>query len=285
LRGWVAATLLACVPATALADEAPAFWYLQIDNDVAFHTDRWYTSGVRIARVQPEGARAWEFGLVQEIYTPEAERFVPGTMDRAPAARLMLSGARHETGPACLQTIEIGVGVNGPAALGEQAQNIVHKVVPGPEVDWDRQQGNRADVQVTYSRSDRFSEVTLNYGAVLGTVRSFAHAGAQLNMGVPIATPLLRFAPTPPQLRGLTGWGGFAGVSARAVANDRLLDTGYDETLGAPSRKRVVGRFAGGVGLAERWGSVSLTLAIDSREFAEQRVAQPFGSLLVHLDF
>lgn len=284
MRGWIAAALLAGASAPALAGEAP-YWYLQLDNDVAFHTDRWYTSGLRIARVQPDGVRAWEFGLLQEIYTPEAKVFVPGTMDRAPAARLMLSGARHETGPACFQTIEIGVGVNGPAALGEQAQDFVHRFIPGPEVDWDRQDSNRADLQLTYSRSDRFAEATLNYGVVLGTVRSFVHAGAQVNMGVPIATALLRFAPTPPPIRGMTGWGGFAGVSARAVANDHLLERGYDEALGAPSRKRVVGRFAGGVGLVERWGSVSLTLAIDSREFEEQRVAQPFGSLLVHLDF
>jgi hypothetical protein len=284
LKELAVAALLAGVTAPALADDA-AFWYVQVDNDVVFHTDRWYSSGVRIARVQPDGPRAWEFGLVQEIYTPEAENFVPGTMDRAPAARLFLSGARHETGPACFQTIEVGVGVNGPSARGEQSQKVVHKIVPAPDVNWDREEGDRADIQLNYSRSDRFSDVTLNYGGVVGTIRSFAHAGVQANFGLPVGAPLLRLAPTPPQYRGLTGWGGFVGVSARAVANDRLLDRGYDETLGAPSRKRVIGRIAGGVGLVQRWGSVSFTLAMDSREFDEQRVAQPFGSLVVHLDF
>lgn len=284
MRGWFAAALLAGASAPALAAEDP-FWYVQIDNDVVFHTDRWFSSSVRIARVQPDGPRAWEFGLVQEIYTPEAKNFVPGMMDRAPAARLYLSGARHETGPACFQTIEVGIGVNGPSALGEQGQKIVHAIVPAPDVDWDRQEGDRADLQLTYSRSDRFPDVTLNYGGVAGTIRSFAHAGVQANFGVPIAAQLLRFAPTPPQFRGLAGWGGFVGVSARAVANDRLLDRGYDETLAAPNRKRVIGRIAGGVGLVERWGYVSLTLAMDSREFDEQRIAQPFGSLVVHLEF
>ncbi|HEY2628920.1 MAG TPA: lipid A-modifier LpxR family protein, partial [Usitatibacter sp.] len=63
-RGWAIA---ACALATAaFADDDAARWYLRVDNDVAFHTDRWYTSGVRIARVKD----ALEWGLTQEIYTP-----------------------------------------------------------------------------------------------------------------------------------------------------------------------------------------------------------------------
>ena len=81
------------------------------------------------------------------------------------------------------------------------------------------------------------------------------------------------------------GWGAFVGLSARGVARDELLKRGYDETLEPPTRNKFVGRLAAGGGVSDRWGTVSLTLALDSREFKQQRVAQPFGSVVVHLDF
>ena len=64
MEGVTAGCLAAC-----------AIWYAQIDNDVAFHTDRWYTSGVRVARAHKlaEGKYA-EFGILHEAYTPDPER-------------------------------------------------------------------------------------------------------------------------------------------------------------------------------------------------------------------
>lgn len=281
----LAGALLALVSSVACADELP-YWYLQVDNDVFFHTDRWYTSGVRIARVQPDGDRKWEWGLVQEIYTPEAKHYVPPDIDRAPTARLYLSAARHDSGPACFQTLELAAGVRGPGAGGERTQDTVHRAVPGPEVHWDHQDpDNHFDAQFSAARSDRVGDFTFNYGAVLGTTRILAHAGVQVNVGVPMLAPLLRFAPTPPAVGGPPGWGGFLGLSARSVARDELLSRGYDETLEPPTRNKRIGRLVAGGGVADGWGSLSLTLALDSREFKQQRAAQPFGSLVVHLDF
>ena len=79
------AAMFACLSLGACADDAA--WYLQLDNDVVFGTDRWYTSGVRLARVARHESHAIELGLLQEIYTPEAKRFTFGTVDRPPAAR------------------------------------------------------------------------------------------------------------------------------------------------------------------------------------------------------
>jgi hypothetical protein len=280
-----AAALLALASLGAHANGEP-YWYLQLDNDFFFHTDRWYTSGVRIARVQPDGDRKWEWGLVQEIYTPEAKHYEPLDIDRGPTARLYLSAARHESGPACFQTLELAAGVRGPAAQGERAQNAVHQVISGPEVAWSHQDpDNHFDAQFSAARSDRVGDFTFNYGAVLGTTRILAHAGAQMNVGVPMLAPLLRFAPTPPVVGGAPGWGGYLGLSARGIARDELLNRGYDETLEPPTRNKLVGRLAAGAGVSDRWGTVSLTLALDSREFRQQRIAQPFGSIVVHLDF
>ena len=262
-----------------------AGWYLQVDNDVLFGTDRWYSSGVRIGHVHRAGEHDWEWGVLQEIYSPEGKYFEPGTVDRAPIGRLLLYGARHETGPACLQTIEVALGVRGRGALGERATHYIHQVISAPYVDWDREAASHFDAQASMVQSRRYGPVTAHLGGVVGDTRVFGHAGAQLDWGTPIASPVMRFAATPPSAASAPSWGAFVGVSARAVARDVLLDRSYDAALPAPSRENVVGRFAAGVGITRAWGSVSLTAAVDTREFEGQRKPQGFGSLVVHVDF
>ena len=280
----VAAFLLAFASAVALAQGAPR-WYLQLDNDVPFGTDRWYTSGVRLARVQDHGNHALEWGLLQEVYTPEAKKFAPGAVDRAPAARLLASIARHDTMGRCLQTLEMAIGVRGPAAQGRRATDLVHRLIAAPEVDWTREEPNRIDIQLAAVRSAGVGSAVMHYGAVVGSERTFAHAAAELRLGTEIASPLLRFAATPPPAAGPAGWGAFVGVGTRAVARDELLSRGYDAQLPAPTRERVVGRVAAGVGAVRAWGSALFALAIDTREFHGQRVPHRFGSLVIHVDF
>jgi hypothetical protein len=283
-RGLAALAAAFGLPAGA-ADLDAARWYLQVDNDVAFHTDRWYTSGVRIGRVAPHGDHEIEWNLLQEIYTPEAKYFSRGTVDRAPSGRLLLGVARHDRGAACFQTRELAVGVRGPSAEGERATDAVHRLVPAPEVDWRREEGDRVDAQLTAARSQRFGEATLHVGGVAGNTRIFAHAGAQWDFGATLDSPVMRFAATPPPRAGDDAWGAFVGVSARVVGRDELLDRPYDPATAAPDLRRGVARIAAGVGLVRKWGSVMHALAADTREFAEQRTGQRFGSLTVHLDF
>ena len=103
MRGRLAAGLFLLAAAPAAHADEDARWYLQIDNDVVFGTDRWYTSGARVARV----ADGIEWGVAQEIYTPDAKHWTPGTIDRIPTARLLASVARHDT--ACGQSESHGV--------------------------------------------------------------------------------------------------------------------------------------------------------------------------------
>ena len=283
MRG-LACAVLAGASLAALAQDPPR-WYLQIDNDVAFATDRWYTSGMRLARVQDRGDHALEWGLLHEVYTPEAKKFAPGTVDRAPAARLLASIARHDTMGQCFQTLELALGVRGPAAQGRRATDLVHRWVPAPEVDWTREEPNRLDVQMAAVRSVGLGDAVVHCGAVVGSERSFAHGAAHWRIGADMAPQLLRFAATPPPAAGPAAWGAFVGMGARAVARDHLLSRGYDAELPAPARERVVGRFAAGVGTVRPWGSALFALALDTREFDGQRVPHRFGSLVIHVDF
>jgi hypothetical protein len=282
----LAAALLAGSAGAFAADEG-ARWYLQIDNDVVFGTDRWYTSGVRLARVASHGDHEVEWGLTQEVYTPEAKRFAPGVTDRLPSARLLLSAARHDRLATCFQTIELALGVRGPSARGRESTDLIHQVIPAPEVDWSQQEGDRFDGQVAFVRSHSFRPLVLHYGASLGSQLALAHVGAELRTGAgagpEISTGLMRFASTPPLAQG-RGWGAFAGLSARVIARNELLQRGYGD--GAPiERNRFVSRLAAGLTWAQGWGSVAFTLAQDSREFEGQRTPHRFGSLAVHVGF
>ena len=102
---------------------------------------------------------------------------------------------------------------------------------------------------------------------------------------VPVTPPSVASVPTPPPAAGRGTWSGFVGVSARAVVQDRLAERSYDPFVAEPAHELAVGRLAVGIGAVYPWGSVSLSAAMDTREFERQREAHRFGSLMVHLDF
>lgn len=285
-----AVLLAACLAAFGARSAEPARWYLQVDNDVVFHTDRWYSSGVRVARVAGEGPDATEWALAQAVWTPEAKRFVPGTVDRAPTARLDGHFAWHHRDEALFQTIELGLGVRGRGAYGEQATRAIHRIVSAPAVDWSREVPSELDASAAITRTHLAGPFALHYGAVAGNQLSFAHGGVEWRVGATTApfSSLLRHAATPPFVVGATaspGWGAFVGASVRGIARNRLLDRPYDEATAAPTRRDGVGTAAAGVSTAAGWGSVVFTLAVESREFSQQRVPQRFGSLVLHVPF
>jgi lipid A 3-O-deacylase len=289
-----AAVALAVAAQAAHGQTGEGGWYTQVDNDVVYGTDRWYTSGVRIAKVVPRGDRQLEFGLLQEIYTPEAKR--ANAIDRPTAARLLATLACHDRGAGDWTTVELDLGVTGPAALGRQAQDFVHRFVPAPHEDWSHQRSNRVDAQLAWVRSVDLAElsekaphVVAHYGVVAGNQIAFAHGGLELRFGrgaaMALATPLLRFAATPPVAKADGSWSAFLGASVRAVARNHLLDFAPGLENPPARRKAIVQRFLGGVAWTGRFASVTFSLANDTREFVGQRRDHGFGSVTLLLPF
>jgi lipid A 3-O-deacylase len=276
-----AAALLAVGVAHAADDEAR--WYVRIDNDVAFETDRWYSSGVRIARVR----QGWELALEQDVYTPEGKR--RDIVDRSPTARLVASLARHYEGEGSLLTLEADAGVRGPSAQGKQATAAIHHVVHAPFVDWSRQLPDRFDGSLIFARTQALGALPLraHFGATVGTQLTFAHAGIEARIGDPRApsSAMLRFAATPPFATGASGWGAYVGASARAVGRNELVGPDYYTGLDDVARKDEVTRIATGLTWSAPWGAVVFDLVQDSREFEGQRTPQRFGSLALHFAF
>lgn len=279
----LAAALIACVALPAAAQH-PARWYLRIDNDAFFDTDRWYSSGLRLARVLPHGDHEIEIGLAQEIYGPEVKKYELGVIDRAPSARLHLYGARHDRSPSLFQSVEVALGVRGPGALGKQVTDFIHRIIAARDIVWSRQESNRFDGFVAGARSHGGKWHALHYGAVLGNEVTFAHAGAELHFGAPgSAAAVLRHAATPP---GETrGWGGFLGLSVRGVARNEMLRRQYTAFAPELERRNTVTRGAAGVGWSGPGMELAFALVQESREFEGQRVPHRFGSLTLHAAF
>lgn len=299
IRRFLGALLLvASFAAAAQAERGKgADWYLQVDNDVVFHTDRWYSSGVRIARVSHDV----EWGIAQELYTPDVQHGPPGAPDRAPTARLLATLDQHFRGEFAYQTVGIALGVRGPSALGEQTQKLAHRIVPsGANIDWTREmRPDRYDASVVWTRTQRSARespmgegLKLHFGSVLGNQQLFAHLGAEYRIGDDAArglsSRLLRFAPTPPVTDSgapAIGWSAFAGAGVRGVARNELLAQDYDPAKPDLKVERALGRAVVGATYGARWGSIEFDLAADTKEFKGQHTAQKFGSLTLHFSF
>lgn len=304
MRRAAAAAAAALLP-LACAAQPPVLWHLQVDNDVAFHKDRWYTSGIRLYRSAPleagspaasilrlpaTTAQRLDLGVIQDVYTSDPYA-ASGDPDRPNAARLMFSVARHDISADTLATLELDAGVSGPAAGGEEAQRLIHRIVPAPKTDWTVQVDDRADVQVAGAWSHRLAQQVLpgalvvHGGAVAGTLVAFGHAGLEWRSDAPAvaANPLLRFAATPPMPREGGGLSYFAGASIRAVGRNRLLERRADDPKPQAAAERRVSRLAAGAAWSASWGTVTLGLAQDSAEFEGQSEPQRFGSLTVSI--
>lgn len=293
MRGWrLTAAIAGLLSTAALANhsDVPPRWYLQVDNDVVFVTDRWYTSGVRLARVASNDGHEWELGFIHEVYTPEQRNWEPGRADRQPTARLLLDGAIHKRTPDVFDTYELQLGVRGKAALGEQTTRFIHHAIPAYDVDWSRQLPNRFDGSVVVARSMNAAPLRLHMGAVLGTQVAFAHLGTELRYGPgsrDIDFQVMRFAATPPfaHRSDRLGWSVFAGASVRIVAHNAMIGPNYDPGGAQIHEQPAVGRLAGGAAWTFPRGSITFSLVHDTREFDEQRKPQQFGSLAVHWAF
>ena len=284
VRRSLAALAAACACAGASASDTR--WYLQIDNDGLLDTDRWYSSGLRLAAVSQRGDHELEIGLLQEIFTPEGERFAIGVVDRAPAARLLLTVARHDRRPGMLQTIELAAGVRGPAAQGEEVTEFIHRFVSASPIVWSRQERNQFDAQLAAVRSHDLGRARIHYGAVVGNEVAFAHAGAELRYGAAggASSPSLRYAPTPPWGT-CEGWGGFVGASVRGVARNEMVKRPYSAFGSELERRKAVGRAAAGVSWTAAGFALTAALVAETREFEGQRAVHGFGSATLHFEF
>jgi lipid A 3-O-deacylase len=181
----------------------------QVENDSLSGTDRNYTSGVRLGITLPtgdlpgfasdsghwlwgDGQQRLAFDLTQNMFTPRVTQArQPDPRDRPYAAILLGTASLVQDTDTTRSTLSLGLGAIGPPALGEEAQNFVHRIVRAKTVKgWDYQLPGQPVVQLTADRIWRLPitrpdsaiqvDVLPELTAGLGTWRIYGQAGMQL---------------------------------------------------------------------------------------------------------
>ena len=327
------------VPPSATDDERRSIYTIQVENDVFNRfspSDRDYTSGVRLGWLSPaitemspgwialttvptffgEAApdsviRRFALSVGQAMYTPEnVYTAQPIYNDRPYAAWLYASFAlqytykRHDpkTGidePTRLDTLQLDIGVIGPAAGGEFVQNNFHTLIGvAKSYGWNNQLHNEPTLGLTFERRWRTGRAVLiddpklevdfipRIGASVGNVATYAAVGGTARIGKNLRDD---FGPTRarPALPGSEafigdgsfGWYLFAGIDGSAVARNIFLDGNTDGNSLRVSHRPFVGELQVGLAILYRGVRLSYTQVLRTPEFFERERFQQFGSL------
>lgn len=314
--------------------EPKAVFSLQIENDFLSRwakSDRDYTNGFRLGWLSaptpiPEWlanatsipslldkrkadtvVRRWGISVGQNLYTPEntsVRQLIPN--DRPYAGWLYVGFTVQYTyavgdQPIRLDTLELNLGVVGPAAGGRFVQNNFHTLIGADKArGWHNQLRNEPTVNLTFERRWRVGKLDLSLplgleadviprvGAAIGNVATYASVGGILRIGndlrndfgPPRARPAMSGSETFTASDGF-GWYFFIGVDGQAHARNIFLDGNTFKNSHSVDRNPFVLDVQAGIALLFRNARVSLTHVLRSPEFSDRHRWQQFGSLSV----
>jgi lipid A 3-O-deacylase len=281
---------------------------IQLENDSTRPgSDNYYTSGERIAYTSPTGAvwapladlghtllgdgqQRFSIDLSQLIFTPLADKLAnPPPNDRPYAGVLLATGALIQDTDSTRTALSVGIGVIGPAALGEAVQNGFHELIGQNAVGgWHTQLPDQPVVQLTAERTWRVplgnlaggleADVLPSVTLGAGTFRIYGQAGGTVRLGQGLQSDF-----GAPRIRpGLTGtdayradrpfvWYVFAGIDGQAVAWDETLDGLPFRATRHVAREPLVGEFQAGFALIA-WGMrLTAMQVLQSDEFRTQK--------------
>jgi lipid A 3-O-deacylase len=324
-------------PPSATESESRSIFVFQVENDVFNRfspTDRDYTNGVRLGWLSPaitDMSPSWValttvpafFGepqsdsvvrrigvsIGQNIYTPDnVYTTQPIYNDRPYAAWLYGSFAlqytykrRDEKGslePVRLDTMQLDVGVIGPAAGGEFVQNNFHNLIGVATANgWANQLHNEPTIGLGFERRWRTGRRTLiedpqlevdfipRIGGALGNVAIYGDLGGTARIGKNLRDD---FGPPRPRPAmpgseafigdGSFGWYLFAGVDGQAVGRNIFLDGNTDGYSMRVSHRPFVAEAQAGLAVTYHGVRVTYTQVLRTPDFYEQNRWTQFGS-------
>ena len=270
-----------------------------LDNDLFVGNDNGYTNGLYVSfydvgdtssqipehdfwvtpliwsmpKNQAVGAvNAYMIG--QTMSTPsDINIVIPDENELPYSALLALTNSYVAITPTYADRVSTTIGMVGPAALGEEAQTFIHKIIGGDEPQgWDTQLENELVFQLSRERTWRswtsdsgdFDFLT-NAGLSLGTIQSSINTGMTIRYGRDLAssyaTTLLNSSRTtnPSAVNG--GWYIYAGLQAGYVFNQIFTDGNtFRDSRSIDYDHEFIGLTAG---FAYSWQNFSLTFAVN----------------------
>jgi hypothetical protein len=275
-------------PPSATESERRSIFVFQVENDVFNRfspTDRDYTNGVRLGWLSPaitdmpanwvalttiptffgepqsdSVVRRFGLSIGQNLYTPD-DTFAsqPIYNDRPYAAWLYASFAlqytykrfdekTHTLEPVRLDTLQLDLGVIGPAAGGEFVQNNFHNLIGVARANgWANQLHNEPTIGLGFERRWRTARATViedprlevdfipRIGGALGNVAIYGDIGGTARIGKNLRDD---FGPPRPRPAlpgseafigdGSFGWYLFAGLDGQVVGRNIFLDGNTD---------------------------------------------------------
>ena len=325
---------------SATEDEQRSIYTFQVENDVfnrLNRSDSDYTSGLRLGWLSPaltdmpagviaattlptffgeapatSVIRRVGVSIGQNLYTPaNTATSLPIYNDRPYAGWLYAGFAvqytykrPNKTGndePVRLDTLQLDLGLIGPAAGGEPVQNNFHTLIGVARANgWANQLHNEPTVGLTFERRWRtgrsvfIEDPKLEFdfiprvGAALGNVATYASVGGTARIGKELRDDFgpSRARPALPGSEafigdGSFGWYLFAGIDVQAVARNIFLDGNTDGNSLRVGHRPFVGEAQ--IGLALLYGGVRFTYTqvLRTPEFFQQDRFTQFGSVNV----
>jgi lipid A 3-O-deacylase len=322
--GAAVAAILWCGAATA-ADRAVVF---ELDNDLFSGSDRHYTNGIRftglfepsdessvvrwVDRNLPflgEGERRAGITIGQSIFTPQETgdaRPIPN--DRPYAGWLFVDFSYAHESLTHLAQWQLSLGLVGPQALGEEAQNFVHRIRGFPDAKgWDNQLKNEPALVLAYDHIwkgvpkydfgvlDLTFDVSPSAGFALGNVFTYGAAGVTFRFGTGLDRDT---APAPGARPGQLGASQgarpgprhfdtylFAGVEARAIARNIFLDGNTFRESPSVDKVPLVGELRLGFVTTFEFLKFSYTHVFRTHEFQGQNGIDRYGAVSLTLLF
>lgn len=327
--------LASCVAAGASAAEDPWTINLYLENDLFGETDQNYTNGLRVSWVSPDTTSyledpefpAWvrmvnnqlrffnrpkvnlEHNLVislgQLMYTPSDVLATELVRDQRPYAGYLYTGfGYHTRSKTQLDSIEINVGIVGPAALGEQAQDTIHGIRGFDKYNgWDNQLKNEPALTLLFEHKQRLFRGPImgwlhhdfigHGGFSLGNVATYLNVGGEYRIGRDLPEDFGTSAVRPGGDNSAPGRGdprrrkssaliygihAFVSADARLVAHDIFLDGNTFRDSHSISKEKQVADLSTGISFLTGQWKASFAWVIRTREFEQQPHHHRYGS-------
>lgn len=316
---------------------------LYFENDLFEETDQNYTNGARISLISPDVSsyiddrngvlpdwvrylnreltffhkshRGLQRNVVltmgQTMYTPQDINRTDLITDDRPYAGWLYAGiGYHSKNDRQLDSMELNLGMIGPASLAEETQDFIHDLRGFEKFKgWDNQLSNELGLVAVYEHKDKFLRETYygglgydaitHFGASLGNVATYLNGGFEVRAGWNIPADFGTAAVRPggdnaapgsswdSRLSGkrLVGLHMFASVDARLVLRDIFLDGNTFSDSHSVAREPLVADAAVGLSLSYGKLKVSYAKIHRTKEFKLQNKGHSYGSLSLSMTF